>query len=53
MQLKYAKTESVVLLNAMYYSPDVTHLSRKKLKIDQMLAIVGKFIWSTETKMAK
>jgi hypothetical protein len=44
MQLKYAKADSVKLLNIMYYSPEVTHLSRKKLKIDQMLAIVGQFI---------
>lgn len=43
MQLKYAKKESLVLLKAMYHSSYVTHLPRKKLKIDQMLAIVGEF----------
>ena len=40
-QLKYAKKESLVLLKRMYYSKKVTHLARKKLKINQMLAIVG------------
>lgn len=40
-QLKYAKKESLVLLRRMYYSSSVRYLSRKRLKIKQMLAIVG------------
>lgn len=44
-QLKYAKKESLILLKKMYYSSDVLHLSRKKLKINKMLGIVGKSIW--------
>ena len=40
-QLKYAKRESLVLLRKIYYSPKVRCLSRKRLKIKQMLAIVG------------
>ncbi len=39
-QLKYAKTESVILLSRMYYSEDVLCLSRKQLKIKGILAIV-------------
>lgn len=41
-QLKYAKTESVVLLKKMYNDPDSICLSRKKLKIMKILSIVGK-----------
>lgn len=41
-QLRYAKRESVILLREMYYSSNVRCLSRKKLKIKRMLAIVGK-----------
>ena len=39
-QLKYAKSESLILIRNLYHSPGILHLSRKKLKIDQMLAIV-------------
>ncbi len=39
-QLKYAKTESAVLLSKMYYSENVLCLSRKQLKIKGILAIV-------------
>lgn len=38
-QLKYAKKESVVLINKMYYNPRVVCLSRKKLKIQKALKI--------------
>lgn len=41
-QLKYAKADSVRLLRGMYYGKDVLCLSRKRLKIDEMLRIVGK-----------
>ena len=39
--LKYAKRESLVLLKLLYSSPSVTHLSRKRLKIESALSIVG------------
>jgi hypothetical protein len=41
-QLKYAKSEGLKLLRQMYRTaPKGTYLSRKRLKIDRMLAIVG------------
>lgn len=40
-QLKYAKKESVPILEKMYYTKRVICLSRKYLKIQKMLAIVG------------
>jgi len=40
-QLKYAKSESLLLLKKMYYSHKVTCLSRKRLKIEKTLRIVG------------
>lgn len=40
-QLKYAKKESLILLKKMYYSNKNMFLSRKKLKIDKALGIVG------------
>lgn len=40
-QLKYAKKEALVLFRAMYHSDHGTRLSRKKLKIDAALGIVG------------
>lgn len=40
-QLKYAKKESLVLLERMYENPTALHLKRKKLKIARALRIVG------------
>jgi len=40
-QLKYAKADSLKLLRKMYYTRNVVCLSRKRLKIEKMLAIVG------------
>lgn len=40
-QLRYAKNDSLKLLKAMYYSRDARCLSRKRLKVERMLAIVG------------
>lgn len=40
-QLKYAKHESMRLVRKMYYSPRVICLSRKRLKLERTLAIVG------------
>ncbi len=41
-QLKYAKADSMKVLGSMYHSKDVVCLSRKRLKIEKMLRIVGK-----------
>lgn len=43
-QLKYAKRESMILLKKMYHSKNIIFLSRKKLKINKALGIVGKKI---------
>lgn len=40
-QLKYAKADSLRLLRKMYAGKNVVYLSRKRLKIDKMLSIVG------------
>lgn len=40
-QLKYAKKESVVLLKKMYYSKNITCLSRKRLKNEKILSMIG------------
>lgn len=40
-QLKYAKADSLKLLRKMYYTKGVVSLSRKRLKIEKILAIVG------------
>lgn len=39
-QLKYAKTESLKILNKMYYDKNVICLSRKRLKIEKALGII-------------
>lgn len=44
LQLKYAKGESLKLLSKMYYSRNVVCLTRKRLKIEKALGIVGKTI---------
>ncbi len=43
-QLKYAKRESLKVFRKMYYSKSVLCLSRKKLKISKILAIVNKVL---------
>ncbi len=40
-QLKYAKADSILLLRMMYPSKQVLSLSRKRLKIEEMLRIIG------------
>ena len=40
-QLKYAKSDSLKVLRKMYYSPNVICLSRKRLKINKILAMIG------------
>jgi intein-encoded DNA endonuclease-like protein len=44
-QLKYAKADSLKLLRRMYYVREVPCLSRKRLKIEEMLRIVGERLW--------
>ena len=39
-QLRYAKTESIKLLNKIYYSQEVICLNRKRLKIENALSII-------------
>lgn len=41
-QLKYAKAESLRVLNKVYYNKNVVCLFRKRLKIAKALAIIGK-----------
>jgi intein-encoded DNA endonuclease-like protein len=41
-QLKYAKREALEIIDKMYYTPRVTCLSRKKLKIQKALKIESK-----------
>ncbi len=43
-QLKYAKADSLKLLRSMYRSNDALCLSRKRLKIQTMLSIVGEHL---------
>ena len=40
-QLKYAKKDSLRVLRGMYYNKRVISLSRKRLKVDKILGIVG------------
>jgi len=48
-QLKYAKTDSLKLLRKMYRGRNVMHLRRKRLKVEQMLRIVGESLWSRKS----
>lgn len=41
LNLKYAKRESLIIMNAMYSTPNNVHLARKRLKIVRALRIVG------------
>ena len=41
-QLVYAKKASILLLKNIYYSKDVSCLSRKRFKIEQALSIIRK-----------
>ena len=44
-KLKYAKAESLKILNKLYYHKNVICLSRKRLKIKKALGIIGKQDW--------
>ena len=52
-QLKYAKADSMKILQKMYPTEDVLCLSRKRLKIGEMLSIVGKSLPTTRMKLTK
>lgn len=41
LQLKYAKQESLLILQSMYYDKNVICLGRKRLKIKEALGIIG------------
>ena len=43
-QLRYAKSESLKLLRKMYSRKEVVCLSRKRLKIEKMLSIIGELL---------
>ena len=43
-QLKYAKTDSLKILDELYYKKDIIFLKRKHLKITKALAIIGRRI---------
>lgn len=43
-QLKYAKKEGFILLKKMFYRNRVVCLSRKRLKVEKTLSIVGKYL---------
>ena len=40
-QLRYAKYESIILLRKLYYFKVNSYLTRKRLKIDAALGIIG------------
>ena len=44
-QLKYAKADSLKLLRKMFHSKKLPHLTRKRLKIEKMLSIVGEQLY--------
>jgi hypothetical protein len=41
-QLKYAKRESLMILPKLYYAKNIPCLSRKRLKINDALATIGR-----------
>jgi intein-encoded DNA endonuclease-like protein len=45
MQLKYAKADSLKLLRRMYHAEDAVSLSRKRLKVEKTLGIVGQHLY--------
>lgn len=52
-QLKYAKTDSLKLLREMFYAENILCLSRKRLKIEEMLGIVGKSLSELRRDLTK
>ena len=45
-QLKYAKRESLIIIKKMYHFPSALSLTRKRLKIQKMLGIVGEKLYN-------
>lgn len=53
MQLKFAKRETLLILEKMYPRSDVVCLKRKRLKIEEALRIVGESLPTARKKSAK
>lgn len=51
--LRFAKKEAVKVIEGMYTRLDKTHLSRKRLKIERALRIVGESLSATRKKLIK
>ncbi len=51
--LRFAKKEAVKVIERMYAQLGKTHLSRKRLKIERALRIVGKSLSATRKKLIK
>lgn len=51
--LRFAKKESLIVLRAMYLSPTQMHLSRKRLKIERALDIVGESLFIKRKNLTK
>ncbi|MCX6788017.1 MAG: hypothetical protein NT108_02550 [Candidatus Kaiserbacteria bacterium] len=51
--LRFAKKESLLVMNAMYSTPCPIHLSRKRLKIERALRIVGKSLSVASKNLTK
>jgi hypothetical protein len=52
-QLKYAKADSLKLLKEMFYAENIPSLSRKRLKIAEMLSIVGESLPADRKRLTK
>ena len=52
-EIKYAKVESLQLLPMMYYDIRVVCLSRKRLKIEEALAVGKVKNWQNNARVAK
>lgn len=53
INLRFAKEESLVVMNAIYSTSCATHLSRKRLKIERALRIVGKSLSPIKKKLTR
>jgi hypothetical protein len=53
LQLKYGKKETIEILKRLYPNPEVVCLSRKRLKIEHALRIVGKSLPAARKNLAK
>lgn len=53
VNLRFAKKESLVVINAMYSTSCATHLSRKRLKIERALRIVRESLSPIKKKLTR